>query len=169
VRPRPSVVVIGVGNALRHDDAAGVEIVRLLRARAQASEIVVHEQEGETLALLNMWESADAAVLVDAIRGGQAPGSISRLDATSAPIPARLRGSSSTHAVGVGEAIELARALDLLPQRVVLFGIEGRRFDAGRGLSEEVEAVVGQLADAVLREACELLRAGQPLDRERRL
>jgi hydrogenase maturation protease len=150
-------VVIGVGNALRHDDAAGLEIVRQLRARARAAEIAVYEQQGEPLALLDMWEGADAVVLADAIRCGGAPGSIRRIDATSAPIPARLRGSSSTHAVGVGEAIELARALHRLPGRVVLFGVEGRRFDAGSGLSEEVQAVIAPVADAVLREACELV------------
>ncbi len=153
------MVVIGVGNALRHDDAAGLEIVRRLRARAQAAEIAVYEQEGETLALIDVWEGADAVVLVDAVRCGGPPGTIHRFDATAAPIPARLRGSSSTHAVGVGEAIELARALHRLPERVVLFGVEGRRFDAGSGLSKEVEAVAGELADAVLREAIELRRA----------
>jgi hydrogenase maturation protease len=149
-------VVIGVGNALRHDDAAGLEIVRRLRARARAVEIAVYEQEGEPLALLDMWEGADAVVLVDAIRCGGAPGSIRRIDATSAPIPERLRGFSSTHAVGLGEAIELARTLHRLPARVVLFGVEGRRFDAGSGLSEEVQAVIASVADAVLHEACEL-------------
>jgi hydrogenase maturation protease len=153
------VVVIGVGNALRHDDAAGLEIARRLRTRAKAAEIAVYEQECETLALLDLWQGADAVVLVDAIRCGEAPGTILRIDATSAPIPARLGGSSSTHAVGVGEAIEMARALRRLPKRVVLFGVQGRRFDAGRGLSAEVEAIADQLADTVLREACELRRA----------
>jgi hydrogenase maturation protease len=151
-------LVIGVGNALRRDDAAGLEIVRRVRARAEAAEIAVYEHEGEALALLDIWEGADAVVLVDAIRSGATPGAIHRIDATSAAIPARLRGSSSTHAVGVGEAIELARALRRLPKRVVLFGVEGHRFEAGSGLSEEVEATAGQLADAVLRAALELRR-----------
>jgi hydrogenase maturation protease len=153
---RASVVVIGVGNALRHDDAAGLLVVRSLSARAQAAGIAVHEQEGEPLALLDIWEGADAVVLVDAISSGGAPGSVRRLDASSAPLPARLRGLSTTHAVGVGEAIELARALHRLPERVVLFGVEGRRFDAGEGLSDELEAVAGRLAETVLREAREL-------------
>lgn len=153
---RRCVVVIGVGNYLRHDDAAGLATVRLLRARAHAAEIEVYELEGEMLALLDLWAGADAVVLVDAIHCDGPPGSISRLDATSAAIPASLRGSASTHAVGVGEAIELARALQRLPGRVVLFGVKGRCFDAGFGLSEEVADTTGRLADAVLREAIEL-------------
>jgi len=149
-------MVIGVGNLLRHDDAAGLEVVRRLRAQASSPAIAVRELEGETLALLDLWEGADAVVLVDAIRSGAAPGMIHRIEATSQPIPARVWGSSSTHAVGVGEAIELARALHRLPRRVVVYGVEGRRFDAGSGLSEEVQAAITRLADSVLREACEL-------------
>jgi hydrogenase maturation protease len=150
------VVVIGVGNALRRDDAAGLEVVRRLRPDVDPSEVAVLEQEGEPLALLDMWEGAEAVVLVDAIHSGALPGTIHRVDASLEPIPVELRSSASTHAIGVGEAIELARALHRLPGRVVLYGVEGLRFDAGRGLSDEVEAVMTELAEAVLREACEL-------------
>ena len=153
---RPSVMVIGLGNPLRHDDAAGLVIARRLRARPREAEITVCEHEGETLALLDIWQGADAVVLVDAIQSGAPPGTTHRFDATSAPIPARLRSSSSTHAFGVGEAIELARALDRLPRRVVLFGLEGRRFDAGRGLSDEVQAMTARLLEAVSSEARQL-------------
>lgn len=150
------MLVIGVGNSLRGDDATGLEIARRLRARVEGTGIAVHEHEGETLALLDIWDGADAVVLVDATRTGAAPGTIHRVDATSAPIPVPLRGSSSTHAVGVGEAIELARALHRLPAHVILFGAEGRSFAAGIGLSAEVEAITGRLLDAVLSEAHEL-------------
>jgi hypothetical protein len=36
-----------------------------------------------------------------------------------------------------------------LPRRVVVYGVEGSRFDAGEGLSAEVEAAVEQAAAAV--------------------
>jgi hydrogenase maturation protease len=144
------VAVIGVGNSLRHDDGAGLEVVRRLRDRAQAGGIAVHEHEGEPLALLEVWEGADGVLLVDAIRGGGEPGSFLCLDVSAAPVPERLRGSTSTHAIGLGEAIELGRALGRLPERLLLFGVEGSRFDAGRGLSEEVGAAVEMLAEEVL-------------------
>ena len=149
-------MVIGVGNEFRHDDAAGLEVVQGLRARAGAAGIALGEQEGETLALLEQWDGTDAVVLVDAIRSGVPPGTIHRVEVTSQAIPASLRSSTSTHAVGIGEAIELARTLDRLPGRVLVYGVEGRRFDAGRGLSQEVEAAIGPLSDAVLATAREL-------------
>jgi hydrogenase maturation protease len=148
-----SVMVIGVGNALRHDDAAGLEVARRLRARSEEAPIAVREHEGETLALLDLWAGSDAVVLVDAIRSGAQPGTIHRFDASEQPLPSELRGSSSTHAVGIGEAIELARSLQRLPRRVLMLGVEGRRFEAGVGLSAEIEAGVDRLAELVLAEA----------------
>jgi len=150
---RAPVTVIGVGNALRHDDAAGLEGARLVRTLVDPAAVAVLEHEGEPLALIDMWQGTESVVLVDAIHSGAPPGTIHRVDISSEPIPADLRGSSSTHAVGIGEAIELARALGRLPRRVVVYGVEGVRFDAGSGLSEEVQAVIGLLAEVVAREA----------------
>jgi hydrogenase maturation protease len=155
---RPRVVVIGVGNGLRGDDGAGLEVVRSLTARARAEAIEVREQEGEALGLLEQWEGAAGAVLVDAIHSGAPAGTIHRVDASAGPIPALLASSSSTHAVGVGEAVELARALGRLPRTTILYGIEGVRFDAGGDISPEVRAAIPALAAAVLAQARELSR-----------
>ncbi len=165
VAAQAAVVVIGVGNALRRDDGAGLEVARRLRTLADAAgtavrtelampaDLAVLEYEGEPLGLLELWEGARAAVLVDAIRSGAAPGTIHRVDVSREPVPALLRGSSSTHAVGVGEAIELARALGRLPARVIVYGVEGACFEAGGGLSTEVAGAVDPLVETVLREA----------------
>ena len=42
------------------------------------------------------------------------------------------------------EAIELARALGNFPQPMVVYGIEGKNFAAGIGLSAEVEKAAGE-------------------------
>ena len=152
--------MIGVGNTLRGDDGAGLEVVRRLSARAEAAAIEVREQEGEALGVLEQWEGARAAVLVDAAHSGAPAGTAHRVDASSQAIPAALGSSSSTHAIGVAEAVELARVMDRLPERVILYGIEGASFDTGGELSAEVRAVIGEVADAVLEEARGLLGGG---------
>jgi hydrogenase maturation protease len=137
-------VVIGVGNAMRGDDAAGVEVA--LRLRGVAC-------DEEPSRLIEAWEGADAAVLVDTVVSGAAPGTIHRFDASEEPIPARaLR--SSTHAIGLAETIELARALGRLPKSVVVYGIEGASFEAGAPLSPEVEAAVSRLVTTIEEELC---------------
>jgi hydrogenase maturation protease len=143
-------VVIGVGNTLRGDDAVGLAVLERLRGRVPA-DVQVVECEQEPSRLLDAWGGADVAFVVDACASGEAPGTIHRFDAGDDPLPARVF-RSSTHAFGVGDAVELARALDRLPRRVVVFGVEGGRFTAGAGLSPAVESAVERVAEHVVRE-----------------
>jgi hydrogenase maturation protease len=138
-------VVIGVGNDWRRDDAAGLAVARRLRGRVPAR-VCVLEREGEPVALLEAWTGADEAVVIDAISSGAPPGTVHRLDAGRSPLPAQLfRGS--THALGLAEAVELARVLGRLPDRMLVYGIEGETFAAGSGLSPAVARAVERVAD----------------------
>jgi hydrogenase maturation protease len=47
--------------------------------------------------------------------------------------------------MGLPEAVELARELDRLPPRLVVYGIEGESFEAGEGLSYPVQKTVEKL------------------------
>lgn len=156
-----AVLVVGVGNELRGDDGAGIEIARRVREAAEREGIEVREHQGQPTELLDAWQRRDAVVLVDTMRSGERPGAIRRLDASSRPLPVPLGGSSSTHAFTLGDAIELGRALHRLPDRVVVFAIEGSTFGAGAGLSGELQARVPALAEAVLQEAIELAGSDQ--------
>lgn len=143
------VLVVGVGNTLRGDDAAGPLVARRL---ADAGVRAV-PFAGEPVGLLDLWAGARAVVLVDAVRSGGEPGTLHRWDASAAPLPAALGGSTSTHAVGLGDAVELARALDRLPGRLVVLGVEGSCFDTGAALSPAVAAALEPLAAAAREEA----------------
>ena len=115
---------------------------RLRDSRLTALRVV--EREGEPVDLIEQWSGAGQAIVVDAVHSGAEPGTIHALDASSTRMPIELF-TGSTHAFGLAEAVELARALDRLPTRLLVFGIEGRSFSAGRGLTPEVERAVGSL------------------------
>jgi hydrogenase maturation protease len=134
--------LIGIGNRFRSDDAAGLEVVRRLRL-AHPPGVELIEQEGEPASLIESWSSVDEALVVDAVSSGSAPGTLHRFDVTDAPLPAQV--FPSTHAMGLPEAVELARELDRLPGRLVVYGIEGESFQAGEGLSEPVQKTVEKL------------------------
>ena len=134
-------LVIGLGNSLRGDDGAGPAVARGLRDEVLAR---VRAYEGEPVGLIDEWTGADAVIVVDAVRSGAPPGTIHRLDPLAAPIPASL-SQGSTHAFGLAETIELARALDRLPDELTVYGIEGEHFGAGEELSPAVAAAVEQV------------------------
>jgi hydrogenase maturation protease len=135
--------LIGIGNRFRRDDAAGLEVVRRLRL-AHPPGVILIEQEGEPASLIEAWSTADEALVVDGISSGSAPGRLHRFEVTDAPLPAEIF-NPSTHAMGLPEAIELARELDRLPGRLVVYGIEGESFEAGEGLSYPVQKTVEKL------------------------
>ena len=143
-------VVIGVGNRLRGDDGAGVAVAQRLRDRVPPGVEVVSCDE-EPSRLMDAWEGADSAVLVDTVSSGAPAGTLHRFEAGDEAIPARTF-RSSTHAIGIAETIELARALGRLPRRVRVYGIEAGGFTTGAELTSAVEAAVASLVAAVLRD-----------------
>jgi hydrogenase maturation protease len=143
-------LIIGIGNEYRHDDSVGLVVARRLRDRVPIG-VSITEQSGEGAALLEAWEGRTPVFLVDAIDAGAAPGTICRMDVNAAPPPAQFF-LGSTHAFSVAQATELARALNQLPSRLLLYGIQGKDFSAGVGLSPEVEQGVGEVIGQVLGE-----------------
>ena len=128
-------LVIGIGNSLRGDDAAGLRVVEAIGI---SDNVVKHD--GEPASLIALWDNHDDVVLIDAVTSGAVGGTVIEIDAASSILPAGL--CHSTHALGPAEAVELARALGKLPSRMTLFGIEGCDFSFGAQVTAEVEAAV---------------------------
>ena len=141
-------VVIGIGNRLRGDDAAGVAVAELLRSRVPDGVEVVSCDE-EPSRLMEAWEGAESVVLVDTVSSGEPPGTLHRFDAGEKAVPARTF-RSSTHAIGIADTIELARALGRLPRRVRVYGIEAGGFETGSSLTPAVGSAVALLVQDVL-------------------
>jgi hydrogenase maturation protease len=146
----PEIMIIGVGNAFRGDDGLGLAVARRLRELALPG-VTVLEQSGEGAALVESWGEAGRVIVVDAVASGGEPGTIHRFEAAGQPLPALFSGGS-THPFGLTEALELARQLDRLPPSLVIYGIEGKSFDLGTGLSREVKAAVEIVAERMTEE-----------------
>ncbi|WP_329092538.1 hydrogenase maturation protease [Actinomadura citrea] len=136
------ITVIGVGNDFRRDDGAGPAVVEALRGRVEAGLAVT---DGEPARLVALWAGADLAIVVDAVRADPpAPGRVHELDAETAALPAR---PVTDHALGLGDAVALGRAVGQMPARLRVLAIEGADFGFGQGLTSSVAAAVGAVAD----------------------
>jgi hydrogenase maturation protease len=144
------ILLIGVGNPLRGDDAAGPLAAKLIRAGHHSSVRVI-EHDGEGVSLMEAWRGAQKVIVVDAASSNSPPGTIYRFEATHQPLPGKVF-QNSTHAFGLNEAVELARALHQLPQELIVYGIVGKSFDLGGPLSAEAEAAVRQVVKRILEE-----------------
>ena len=145
------IVVIGMGNPLGRDDGVGLSVARQLKALVQPGvEVRIHRGSG--LGLMDTWKGAAAVVVVDAVSSGAPAGTVSRFDASTRPLPQQLGTTCSTHDFGLNEAVELARAVDRLPGRFIVIGVEGADFTPGSGLSPAVDGAVEKAVEAVLQE-----------------
>lgn len=140
--------VIGIGNANRGDDAAGLLVARALEGRVPAS-VEIRECSGEVSSLIDAWRGASSVVVVDAMASGLPPGTVHVL-APDADVLQAAGAHWSNHGLGLAEAIELGRALDSLPAHLVVLGIEGEDFETGAAVSPTVARAVERAADLIL-------------------
>jgi hydrogenase maturation protease len=136
------VLILGIGQSLRGDDAAGLEAVRHWQTDfpETAGRVRVELCELPGLGLLDLLEGMPAAIIVDALHAATVPGALYRLDPED--LAAFTAGAGSAHGWGVAETLAMGRSLypALAKCRITLIGIVGGQFDLGVGLSPEVQA-----------------------------
>ena len=143
---RPTVVVAGFGSEYRLDDGVGPLVASLVAKRCAMVRDI--GPLADPLDLLGNWNGAALAIVVDAVRSGARPGTVShfeidvRLD-DGLDVPSQHeRGVTSTHGIGLEGVLRLASVIDQAPHRLMLVGIEGASFGNGVGLSPAVQVAV---------------------------
>lgn len=133
-------LIVGVGNLDRGDDAAGVVAVRKL-TDARTREL------GDCTGLIDIWAGEADVIVIDAMVSGGEPGSVRVFDACAEQLPTR--AFPSTHAFGLAETIELARALRRLPETLAVFGIEAADVAPGATMTPMVSQAVDQVVTTI--------------------
>ncbi len=150
------VLVAGVGNVLRGDDAFGVEVAHRLADTVLPDCVRVVETGIGGIALIHeLQDGWDALVVADAVDRGRAPGTVlfitpDVVDVADLSLSERHDLLADMHLATPERALMLARALGVLPPRVLLVGCQPVDADAmGDGLSAEVSAAVDIAVDAI--------------------
>jgi hydrogenase maturation protease len=154
-----NILVLGIGQSLCGDDAAGLEAVHLWQARHPdtSARVQVGYSELPGLALLDLFVGVEAAILVDAVHSTKSAGSVILLGPDELASYTPQAGSS--HGWGVAETLQLGLALNpaLAQVRLTLIGIVGKDFRLGAGLSPQVRKAIGKAADLLENEIQNLL------------
>ncbi|MGA8543508.1 MAG: hydrogenase maturation protease [Thermoplasmata archaeon] len=148
--PERATLVIGVGNRHRRDDAVGLDTADRVSPRlAGHARVVLFD--GESTDLLDLWTGAGLVVLVDALPPRGEPGRVRRFEGDLTALISK-SPASSTHGLSVGEVWRLGATLGQLPDRIVVFGVEGAEFTPGVGLSPAVARAIDPVAEAIISE-----------------
>ncbi len=142
-------LVIGLGNPLMGDDGVGVAALELLRDEWDLPQDVELVDGGTWgMNLLPLVESARHLILIDAIRSGTTPGTLTVLERRE--LPRYFSHKLSAHQIDLREVLGLAELRGVLPVDLVAVGIEPERVEMEMSLSPRVSAGLAMMVDLVV-------------------
>lgn len=140
--------IVGVGNGLMRDEGIGVHVARAL-ADAKLPEGILVVDAGTDPDVAFDLDGYERVIVVDAVLGGGAPGTVYRFgDEVEFDASGARRAS---HDVGL---LETLRAFSLPGEdpEIVVIGVEPEKIDWGLDLSPIVEASIPRVVEIVRRE-----------------
>ncbi|MBF0511007.1 MAG: hydrogenase maturation protease [Candidatus Omnitrophica bacterium] len=132
------VVIVGIGNPLRSDDGAGVELVRRLSGQIDAVCIDAGTSPENYLGKISKL-NPDVVLFIDAVDLNQKPGTYRVLEKEDL-----LQRGFSTHDISPKILIEQLRAYST-NLKIYMLGIQPQSLEFGTGLSLSVEKTVDEL------------------------
>ncbi|CAO0819807.1 hydrogenase 2 maturation protease [Desulfarculales bacterium] len=161
--PEQRILVLGVGNVLLKDEGVGVRIVRELEAQFDFAPNVRLVDGGVLgLSLMGTMMEADQVIVVDAVRGGDEPGTLYRFNWEAKP--EHIQYKDTLHQIDLMETMGTLPLVGEVPVVTVL-GVEYEDIDNwGLELTPKVERAVEPLLALVLKVLKELGAPARPKD-----
>lgn len=149
-----ATLILGLGNIIMGDDGFGPRVIERLRSRRLPPSVTLLDGGTGGVDLLPRLEGVRNLIVVDAVDLGKAPGTVRRLTGEEMPEEQSLL---SPHQAGLPGLLQLAGLTGVLPERVVLWGVQPERVEPGLELTEtmaaQVDAVVARVLDEI-EEGC---------------
>ncbi|KGP63355.1 hydrogenase [Legionella norrlandica] len=148
------IKILGIGSPFG-DDQVGWLVAEGLKKELDLSpdidrkvSVECHDRPG--LRLIELLDSQQVVFLIDAVKSGGTIGTIHHLKNSEIYT---LKNALSTHAIGVVQALQLANSLDVLPEHIILYGIEiGDATTFPSTLSKSIEKTIPLVIAQLKRE-----------------
>jgi hydrogenase maturation protease len=146
----PNIVILGIGNLLLSDEGVGVHVANKLMEIDLPEGVSVVEGGTDGFRLINFITEADRLIVIDAVQGGAAPGSIYRFNLDEVKnCPSGFK--TSVHQIGILEVINMSGLIGKTPQTTVI-GIEPHSLEMGMELSPTIKEKIPRIIELILDE-----------------
>lgn len=145
-----SIVVLGVGNILLTDEGLGVHVVEDLKANYTFTpQISLIDGGTMGMELLTYMRGMKKVLLIDAVNGGEAPGTI--YEFPHRELEQYFTDHISVHEVGMQDILRI-RAIQENPlEDAIVIGVEPESLDVGFEPSAPVQKALPEVKERVLR------------------
>ncbi len=140
--------VLGIGNDLLQDDGAGIHALRRFTSTQQHTDVAAIDGGTIGLALMSELTGRGGIVVIDAMRLGKPPGTVTVLEGSDMDRCLR-NHSGSAHEVSISDLMDALRLSDALPPRRALIGIEPKEIEWGTEPTAGVAAAVEEASIAI--------------------
>ena len=144
------IIIVGIGNPYRGDDAAGWAVIDGLKEEV-GSAIKLVKERGDIAELIDIFTRHKSVYLVDACSSSEFTAAWQRIDVNRQPLLEE-NPQTSTHGFSITQAISLAKNLDQLPNKLILYAINGNNYSISNELSPAVANSVDSVIKAILKE-----------------
>ena len=145
-----SIVVLGVGNILLTDEGLGVHVVKELKENYNFTpEISLIDGGTMGMELLTYMRGMKRILLIDAINGGEAPGTV--YEFPHRELEQYFTEHISVHEVGMQDILRIRAIQDNPLEDAIVIGVEPESLEIGFEPSAPVQAVLPEVKERVLR------------------
>lgn len=146
-----SALVLGIGNLLIGDEAVGCRAVEELSRRyTMPPEVECVDGGTAGFELLPLVGGRKQVILIDALKDDRAPGTVIRVE--DEHVPRAFLNRTTPHQLGICDVLAAAEFTEIMPDRLILFGIEPKNLDIGLELSLEVQTAMEKVVHAVVEQ-----------------
>jgi hydrogenase maturation protease len=148
--PESRIAVAGFGNVLLGDDGFGVEVIKRLQSlklptRVECFDIGIGGME----LVLKLMDGFNEMIVVDAVRRGNAPGTLYLFPPSEADLYFRPEERIDPHLAEPTGSMRMALKLGILPEKIVIVGCEPESCALGLGLSRPVRVAVEDAVEKI--------------------
>jgi hydrogenase maturation protease len=155
---RKKLGVIGLGNPLRRDDGIGILLLQYLQQNKKELSQTIDFFDGGTsgMNLLHLIEDYDTIFLLDAVDFKGKPGEMKKFTIDEIKNQ-KLSLSLSTHEPDLLSVIMFLKGLEKIPKKLLIFGVQPKDMSYGMELSDELQDVLPELQEQILKEIQSLI------------
>ena len=141
--------IIAVGNDLYGDDGIGNAVLNALKQIPEMKEIELIDGATDALGLIDHFEGTEHIIIVDAAQMGEKPGTVKVFSREDVKLKIKM-DHLSVHGISLAETFDIAQAVDSLPEKITIIGIEPKNIGISETLSDVVTKSIPKVVSNIM-------------------
>lgn len=141
--------IIAVGNDLYGDDGIGNAVLNALSQIPEMKEIELIDGATDALGLIDHFEGTEHIIIVDAAQMGEKPGTVKVFSREDVKLKIKM-DHLSVHGISLAETFDIAQAVDSLPEKITIIGIEPKNIGISETLSDVVTKSIPEVVSNIM-------------------